>query len=86
MNFRLCSRSWIRLYNGRVSKKPNRICFIPRGAKRYLQPLDIGINIIFKQKLKEYYLSYQVENSLSSTGKKFKVDKEYFIKWISSNS
>ena len=63
-------------------KNQTEFVFIPRGTTLYLQPFDIGINKIFKQKLKEYYLNYQVENSLSLTDTIFKVDKEFFIKWI----
>ena len=44
-------------------KNQTEFVFIPRGTMRYLQPLDIGINKIFKQKFKEYYLKYNGNNN-----------------------
>ena len=39
-------------------QKEIKYVFISLGTNSYLQPLDVGVNKIFKQKLKEKYLIY----------------------------
>ncbi len=56
--------------------------FLPPGTTRYLQPLDVGVNKLFKEKLKEKYLIYQLQNKQAIIKNNFKVPKEMVINWI----
>ena len=56
--------------------------FLPPGTTRYLQPLDVGVNKLFKEKLKEKYLIYQLQNKQAIIENNFKVPKEMVINWI----
>lgn len=44
----------------------NDICYLSPGLTRFLHRLDVSINKPFKQKLKEKYLSFCIENGVKN--------------------
>ena len=56
------------------------ISFIPSGLTRYLQPLDVSVNKIFKSAIKEKYIQYCISNG----NENIKVSRTNIIDWICS--
>ena len=52
------------------------VSMIPSGLSWKLQPLDISINIVFKENLRNKYVSYSIENN------NLKVTKSTIIEWV----
>lgn len=64
--------------------KTNEIHYVfsPPGTTRFLQPLDVDVNKLFKENLKEKYLIYQLQNKKAIIENVFKVEKESLINLI----
>ena len=55
-----------------------RLLFIPSGLTSVLQPLDVSINKLFKEEVRNKYAEYLIKNKDMSN----KVNREDIIKWI----
>jgi hypothetical protein len=56
------------------------ISFIPSGLIRYLQPLDMPVNKVFKNAIKEKYIQYCISNGIEN----IKVSRTNILNWICS--
>ena len=64
----------------KFSNENKFISFIPSGLYRYLQPLDVYLNKVFKNAIKEKYIQHCISNRTEN----IRVSRTNIIDWICS--
>ena len=68
----------------KFSPKDTQVFFFPANSTKYLQPLDLGVNKIFKGKFKIFWEEWMANNNkTTSSGYTKSMDRQTFINAVS---